>query len=120
MQPRRKATCRLITPLSDHYNLFALSNIIDSRSVPSLLHSLSSSSCIHHSVCLSEGLPQPALPYLAVKQQVQLLVNPLLDIQPPLQVLAVVFDCQLAKLAVCRLLCLVRRLEHHPGLGAWL
>lgn len=71
------------------------------------------------SVHVSMWLCEPVLPYLTVKQQVQLSVDPLLYIQPPLQVLAVVFDCQLAQLAVRRLFCFVRCLEHHPGLGAW-
>lgn len=56
--------------------------------------------------------------YLTVKQQVQLPVNPLLDIQPPLQVLPVVFHRQLAQLALCRFFRLLDCLEHHPGLGA--
>lgn len=82
-----------------------------SGAVPPLLLPLTTSSVC---VCLCE----PALSYLTVKQQVQLPVDPLLDIQPPLQVLTIVFDCQLAQLAVRWLLCFVRRLEHHPGLGA--
>lgn len=82
-----------------------------SGAVPPLLLPLTTSSVC---VCLCE----PAISYLTVKQQVQLPVDPLLDIQPPLQVLTIVFDCQLAQLAVRWLLCFVRRLEHHPGLGA--
>lgn len=74
----------------------------------------SSSDNLHLNVC------QCALSYLTVKQQLQLPVNPLLNVQPPLQVLAVIFHCQLAQLTVCWLFCFVPRLEHHPGLGAGL
>lgn len=74
----------------------------------------SSSECVS-AVCVSRSFP-----HLTVEEQVQLPVDPLLYIQPPLQVLAVVFDRQLAQLAVCRLFCFVRCLEHHPGLGAWI
>lgn len=84
----------------------------------------------HHMSSLVSPFPSPppqgvdcikcvsVLSYLAVKQQVQLPVDPLLDVQPPLQVLAVVLHCQLAQFTMRRLFCLVLRLEHHPGLGA--
>lgn len=58
------------------------------------------------------------LSYLAVVQQVQLPVDPLLDVQPPLEVFAVVFDRQFAQFALGRLL--LFGLKHHSGLGAWL
>lgn len=56
------------------------------------------------------------LSYLAVVQQVQLPVDPLLDVQPPLEVFAVVFDRQFAQFALGRLL--LFGLKHHSGLGA--
>lgn len=89
-----------------------------SHSLPSPL--LSPSSGTRPSMHLSACVCEPAPSYLTVEQQVQLPVDPLLNIQPPLQVLAVVFNCQLAKFAVRRLLCFVCCLEHHPGLGAGL